>query len=64
MILGVFTATIVNGLMNLLLLFLFSSSQGIYTTLLQSLVPQGLINALTASLVFTFSPLARAGEPR
>lgn len=64
MILGVFSATLVTGLLNLLLLFLFSSSQGIYATLLQSLVPQGLVNALAASLVFTFSPLARMGDAR
>ncbi len=64
MILGVFSATIVNGFLNLLLLFLFSSAQGIYATLLESLIPQGLVNALVASVIFTFSPLARMGEAR
>jgi len=64
MILGVFSATIVNGFLNLLLLFLFSSAQGIYATLLESLIPQGLVNALVASVIFTFSPLARMGETR
>jgi rod shape-determining protein MreD len=64
MILGVFSATIVNGLLNLLLLFLFSAAQGIYATLLESLVPQALVNALAASVIFTFSPLARIGESR
>ncbi|WP_306535948.1 rod shape-determining protein MreD [Geobacter sp.] len=64
MILGVFSATIVNGFLNLLLLFLFSSAQGIYATLLESLIPQALVNALVASVIFTFSPLARMGEAR
>lgn len=64
MILGVFSATIVNGFLNLLLLFLFSSAQGIYATLLESLIPQALVNALVASVIFTFSPLARMGETR
>ena len=64
MILGVFSATIANGLMNLILLILFSAAGGLYETLLESLVPQALINALVASLVFSFSPLARAGDAR
>lgn len=64
MILGVFSATIANGLMNLILLLLFSAAGGLYETLLESLVPQALINALVASLVFSFSPLARAGDVR
>lgn len=64
MILGVFSATVVNGFLNLLLLFLFSAAQGIYVTLIESLIPQALVNALAASVIFTFSPLARIGEPR
>uniref|UniRef100_A0A831UGN1 Rod shape-determining protein MreD n=1 Tax=Geobacter metallireducens TaxID=28232 RepID=A0A831UGN1_GEOME len=64
MILGVFSATIVNGFLNLLLLVLFSAAEGIYGTLLESLVPQALVNALVASVIFTFSPLARMGEAR
>lgn len=64
MILGVFAATIGNALLNLLLLALFSAAEGIYETLLQSLVPQGLVNALVASVVFTFTPLARTGDVR
>lgn len=64
MIVGVFTATVANGLMNLVLLILFSAAGGIYETLLESLVPQALVNALVASLVFSFSPLARAGDAR
>ncbi|WP_298272818.1 rod shape-determining protein MreD [Geobacter sp.] len=64
MILGVFSASIGNALLNLLLLALFSAAQGIYETLLQSIVPQGLVNALVASIVFTFSPLARMGDAR
>ncbi|RNC65818.1 MAG: rod shape-determining protein MreD [Desulfuromonadales bacterium] len=64
MVVGVFSATVVNGFLNLLLLLLFSAAQGIYASLLQSIVPQGLVNALVASLVFTFTPLARMGESR
>lgn len=64
MIIGVFSSTIVNGFLNLFLLFLFSAAQGIYGILLESLVPQALVNALVASVIFTFSPLARIGESR
>jgi rod shape-determining protein MreD len=64
MILGTFSATMVNGLFSLLLLLLFSSSHGIYASLLEGLVPQSLMNALAASVVFTFTPLARVGDVR
>lgn len=64
MILGVLAATLVNGVINLLLLVLFSAAEGIYATLLQSLIPQALVNALAASIIFTFTPLARLGEAR
>ncbi|AAR35456.1 rod shape-determining protein MreD [Geobacter sulfurreducens] len=64
MILGTFSATMVSGLFSLLLLLLFSSSHGIYASLLEGLVPQSLVNALVASIVFTFTPLARLGDIR
>ncbi len=53
MVLVVFLATIVNGLLQLFLLLLFTNTNGIYATILSSLVPQGLVNALVSSLLFS-----------
>lgn len=60
-VLVVFLATLVNGLIHLLLLLLFSAAADIYTTLLPSLIPHALVNALAASIVFGL-PLFRARE--
>jgi rod shape-determining protein MreD len=61
LVLVVFLATLVNGLIHLLLLLLFSSAAGIYTTLLPALIPQSLLNAFVASLLFRL-PLSTAGK--
>lgn len=53
MTLAVFTASVACGLSQLLLLALFSSAGGIVGTLLTSLIPQGLVNALAAACVFS-----------
>ncbi len=50
-VLVVFIATLVSALLNLLMLLVFSVSNGLYATLLPALLPQALINALVASLV-------------
>jgi rod shape-determining protein MreD len=60
-LLVVFLATIVNGFLQLLLLLLLSEAAGIYKTLLPALLPQALVNALSASLVFAL-PLFRSRE--
>ena len=52
MVLVVFLATLVSGLLNLLLLILFSAAAGIYSTLLPALFPQSLVNAFAASILF------------
>ncbi|HEX9024809.1 MAG TPA: rod shape-determining protein MreD [Geobacteraceae bacterium] len=52
MVLVVFLATVVNGLLHLLLLSLFPNTNGIYLSILSGLIPQGLVNALAASLIF------------
>ncbi len=54
MVLVVFLATVVNGLLHLVLLFLFPNTSGMYAPILSGLIPQGLVNALIASLVFSF----------
>jgi rod shape-determining protein MreD len=55
MVLVVFLATLVNGLLHLLLLALFSAASGIYSTLLPALFPQSLVNAFAASILFGIS---------
>ncbi|HEY6872491.1 MAG TPA: rod shape-determining protein MreD [Geobacteraceae bacterium] len=52
MVLVVSLATFVNGFVHLLLLLLFSVADGVYATLLPGLIPQALVNALAASLLF------------
>lgn len=62
MILVVFLATLFNGLTHLLLLLVFSAAQGVYASLLPGLLPQGLVNALAASVMFGFSSLSAMEE--
>lgn len=52
MTLAVFVATIATGVMHLMLMALFSVSDGIYATLLAALFPHSIVNALIASVVF------------
>jgi rod shape-determining protein MreD len=51
LVIVVFVATVVNGLLQLVLLQMFSAADGVYATLLTSLIPQALVNALVASLL-------------
>jgi rod shape-determining protein MreD len=62
MILAVFFATLGNGLLHLLLLMVFSAAKGVYASLLPGLLPQGLVNALAASVVFGFSSFGAPEE--
>ena len=64
MVIVVFLATLVNGLLHLLLLLIFSTADGIYATLLPGIIPQGLINALIASLLFAFPAVKVLEESR
>ena len=51
-VLVVFLATLFSAALNLLMLAVFSVSQGVYASLLPALIPQALVNALIASLFF------------
>lgn len=51
-ILVVFLGTIGTGLLHLFLLMIFSAANGLYTSLLPGLLPQALVNALAASVMF------------
>lgn len=62
MVLVVFLATLVGGLVQLLLLLVFSAANGVYTSLLHGLLPQGLVNALAASILFGFSAFGAPEE--
>lgn len=62
MTLAVFVATIATGLTNLLLMALFSVTDGIYSSLLAYLLPHSLVNALIASVVFNRSTVAGPEE--
>lgn len=62
-VLVVFLATLGCALLNLVLLVIFSASYGLYASLLPALIPQALVNALIASLVFNI-PLPAGEEAR
>ena len=62
MILVVFLISIVNGLLHLCLLVVFSVAEGVYSPLLAALLPQGLVNALAASLLWGATTLKGAEE--
>jgi rod shape-determining protein MreD len=64
MVFVVFLATIANGLINLLLLLIFSTAEGIYATLLADLLPQAITNALISSILFNLTGLTRLEESR
>lgn len=62
-VLAVFLGTLFGSLLNLGLLMIFSVSYGLYASVLPALLPQDLVNALVASLVFSV-PLPAAEEAR
>jgi rod shape-determining protein MreD len=64
MVFLVFLASIVIGLINLLLLMIFSTAGGIYGTLLGGLLPQALTNSLISALLFKFPKLNAVEESR
>jgi rod shape-determining protein MreD len=62
MVLGAFLASICNGFLNLLMLAVFSLAPGMYSTVLSVIIPQSLVNALIAYLVFSIVPLGKREE--
>jgi len=62
-VLVVFLASLGSALLNLLMLAIFSVSNGLYASLLPALIPQALVNALVASLFASF-PLPAGEEAR
>lgn len=64
MVLVVFFATFFNGLAHLILLVIFSAADGIYATIIAGLVPQALVNALAASLLFSVPSIKAREEAR
>jgi rod shape-determining protein MreD len=60
MILGAFLATVIIAALHLLLLIVFSVSEGAYASLIGSILPQGFVNSLASGLLFSILP--RAGK--
>lgn len=52
MVVVVFFATLVDATVSMLLLLLFSAPSGIYASFLTNLLPQAVVNAFVASLLF------------
>jgi rod shape-determining protein MreD len=61
MVVGTFLATVVNACVHLLILLLFSASQGVYASIIQAMVPQCFMNSLLAVILFFMTPLGKKG---
>jgi rod shape-determining protein MreD len=57
MIIAVFAASLVDALLSILLLLLFSTETGFYHSFFANMIPQAVITAFAAFLVFTVSPI-------
>jgi rod shape-determining protein MreD len=62
MVIGVFLASIMNGMLDILLLAVFSVADGIYTTILSNILPHSIMNAILAYMFFSFVPLGKREE--
>jgi rod shape-determining protein MreD len=56
MVVVVFVATFITAFLQLFLLSIFYAAPGIYASFLQGVIPQALVNALAASLLFSLLP--------
>lgn len=52
MVVVVFFATLVDALVSIIMLLLFSAPSGIYTSFLANMLPQAVVNAFVTSLLF------------
>jgi rod shape-determining protein MreD len=62
MVLGVFLASFLNGMLDILLLGVFSVADGLYSTVLSDILPHCMMNAILAYMVFTIVPLGKREE--
>ncbi len=60
----VFAASFIVGLLQLVLLLIFSAAEGVYASLLPSLLPQALVNTLCASVFALYLPVSVVEEGR
>jgi rod shape-determining protein MreD len=60
MVLGAILATVIIAVVHLLLLLVFSVSEGAYASLIGAIFPQCLVNALASAVLFSVLP--RAGK--
>lgn len=59
LVIAVFVASLVDALLSLLLITLFSTDVGIYNSILSHLIPQAIITACAAFLIFSVLPFVR-----
>ncbi len=62
MVFGVFLASIMNGLVAILLLAVFSVADGTYATVFSSMLQHSVMNAFLAYVFFTIVPLGKREE--
>jgi len=59
MIVAVFAASLLDALLSLLLISLFSTDAGIYHSILANMIPQAIVSAAVTFLLFSALPLVR-----
>lgn len=59
MIVAVFVSSLLEALLSLVLLTLFSTDTGIFSAILANMIPQAVVTAFAAFLVFGLAPLVR-----
>ncbi len=59
MIVAVFAASLLDALLSLILVALFSTDAGIYNSILANMIPHAIVTAFAAFLIFTALPLVR-----
>ncbi len=62
MVMAVFLASFFNAFVALLLLSVFSTADGMYSTVLSDILPQSMMNAIAAYVVFRTVPLGKREE--
>ncbi len=62
MLLGAFLASVIHALLSLIILLIFSSSSGVYVSILQSVPLQGLVNAVLSACLFNVIPVTGRRE--
>ncbi len=62
MMLGAFLATVITAMSHLVLLLVFSASQGAYASIIGAIIPQAVVNTVVSGILFRVIPFASGKE--